>query len=432
MRTKGFSIGIIFLVLMVCTTCTKDEVLLTPDGESSVLKSVMATIEVQASGDISGITDHFNINEALQNAGPGDVIKLGEGVFYLHKSIIKWDFNGTLKGSGMDKTVIQTAPGIAFDVSECPLLEWSWITVEGHALLFFPHNPNTEERTVIVSDLTIISNEPTTVWRGNITGPGEAYERNNLQAINVYYKNLNGMPYYWGDVLLSDKIDLNVHFKNLTIIGDEDPGTYIGSRFSLHSGVAACGASEGNFEATNIYVTNAAEGIFPVFFCGENSMVSIKNCKVENSFRGIYSWVNTGWIIKDNEFKNCYSNGLNLWTYNDIYDLPNRNSIIKDNLFILPDTRWNGIYGDRMQNVEVFDNTFIGSSYSGILARYGSNWEIIDNDLCGLIVSHPAGFTIRLDRNNIYSVVKDNANQIVGGSSANDPSNYIGEGVECK
>ena len=39
MKTKGLGIGIIFLLLMVCTTCTKDEALLTPEGESSALKS---------------------------------------------------------------------------------------------------------------------------------------------------------------------------------------------------------------------------------------------------------------------------------------------------------------------------------------------------------------------------------------------------------
>jgi len=37
-QSKRFSIGIIFLMLLVCTTCTKDEVLLTPDGETSALK----------------------------------------------------------------------------------------------------------------------------------------------------------------------------------------------------------------------------------------------------------------------------------------------------------------------------------------------------------------------------------------------------------
>jgi hypothetical protein len=84
--------------MLVCTTCTKDETFLTPDGESSALKGANAVFRVQPSGDIPGITDHQNINEALQNAGPHDVIQLGEGLFYLHKSVIRWDFNGTLKG----------------------------------------------------------------------------------------------------------------------------------------------------------------------------------------------------------------------------------------------------------------------------------------------------------------------------------------------
>ena len=39
--------------------------------------------------------------EALQNAGSGEVVQLAEGLFYLHQSIIRWDFNGILKGSGI-------------------------------------------------------------------------------------------------------------------------------------------------------------------------------------------------------------------------------------------------------------------------------------------------------------------------------------------
>ena len=47
MKRKGFSIGIIFLLLaMVCTTCTKDETLLTPDGENSTLKGAKVESEV--------------------------------------------------------------------------------------------------------------------------------------------------------------------------------------------------------------------------------------------------------------------------------------------------------------------------------------------------------------------------------------------------
>ena len=38
MKTNGFGIGIILLALLVCTSCTKDEAYLTPDGELSALK----------------------------------------------------------------------------------------------------------------------------------------------------------------------------------------------------------------------------------------------------------------------------------------------------------------------------------------------------------------------------------------------------------
>jgi uncharacterized protein (TIGR02145 family) len=41
MKTKGFSIGIILLVLLACTACTKEEALLTPDGEPSALKAAL-------------------------------------------------------------------------------------------------------------------------------------------------------------------------------------------------------------------------------------------------------------------------------------------------------------------------------------------------------------------------------------------------------
>jgi len=100
MKSKGFSIASIVLMLVLCTTCTKDEAFLTPEGESSAQKGAKAVVKVQPSGDISGITDHDNINEALQNAGPGDVVQLKEGLFYLNESLVCWDFDGTLKGCG--------------------------------------------------------------------------------------------------------------------------------------------------------------------------------------------------------------------------------------------------------------------------------------------------------------------------------------------
>ena len=132
-------------------------------------------------------------------------------------------------------------------------------------------------------------------------------------------------------------------------------------------GLVAFGATEGNFEAKNSYVANVVYGICPELFCGENSEVYIKNCKADNVFQGIYSWVNTSWNIMDNEFKDFINNGISINTYNHIYDLPPGNSTIKDNLFILENSNW-GILGVRMYNLEVKDNLFEGNGYSGFLS----------------------------------------------------------------
>lgn len=53
MKTKGFSIGIIFLVLLVCTTCTKDDPLLTSDGEPFALKSAVSASDFDFSESVT-------------------------------------------------------------------------------------------------------------------------------------------------------------------------------------------------------------------------------------------------------------------------------------------------------------------------------------------------------------------------------------------
>ena len=56
MKTNGFSIGIIFLVLLVCTTCSKDEALIAPEGESYALKNALV--------------DDYDFSEAVLVYGP--------------------------------------------------------------------------------------------------------------------------------------------------------------------------------------------------------------------------------------------------------------------------------------------------------------------------------------------------------------------------
>ena len=83
-----------------------------------------------------------------------------------------------------------------------------------------------------------------------------------------------------------------------------------------------------------------------------------------------------------------------------------------------------------MNDVKCYDNIFEGNGKTGIQIGKGTNWEIKDNDFCDLNVYDNNGSTIKLF-GSTDNVIKDNANQVVGGGSASDPSNFIGEGREC-
>jgi len=89
MKTKGFGIGIIFLVLMVCTTCTKEEALLTPEVESASLKSTKKSKDKIPICHYSADEDKWILLNVSVNALPaheahGDVILIdsdGDGFY---------------------------------------------------------------------------------------------------------------------------------------------------------------------------------------------------------------------------------------------------------------------------------------------------------------------------------------------------------------
>ena len=374
--------------------------------------------------------DWQNINEALQNASPGEVVQLAEGLFYLHKSLIRWDFDGIFKGSGKHKTTIQTAPGALFDVSECPELNWPWATVEGHFVICFPYSASSESGTVTVSDFKVHVSEPATDW---IAGDGSA--NNRIQAINTHNESLI-VP---GNLALTNKIDLNVQYKNLSVVGEVDSDGNI-----LGTGLSAFGASSGNFEAKNCDLTNVSNGINPHVFCGENSVVTMKNCKIENTIAGSYSFLVSSYDIKGNEIIDVGMIGLQLnfpWGVYPFVMPENVTSSIKDNTLQMNTFDPNGpaMFGVRMHNVDVYNNVISGRCGVGITAWGGwlgdncQNWSIKDNDMCDLVLTHmnlPAGTTIELN-GALNCEVKNNLNQVVGGVSASDPSNFIGEAEEC-
>ncbi|WP_372950340.1 right-handed parallel beta-helix repeat-containing protein [Mariniphaga sp.] len=386
-----------------------------------VMPSMAADVLVKAEEDWN------NINDALQNAGSGEIVQLAEGLFYLHKSIIRKDFNGNLRGSGVNETTIQTVPGELFDVSGCPKINWTFEENDGGFMFCFPHDFTDDERTVTVSDLSIVVSEPTTPylrWKNS----DKEKEFNSLQAINVFYTKL--------DNDLANPIDLNVLYKNISITGEKDE-KYLNEGLSIFHGLTAYGLSNGTFEAKNVYIENAAGCITPFAFYGDDATVTVKNSSLKSCVYGIYSFLNHSWTILNNDIEDSKL-GVVMLKQNPLEEIPEGPdgvSSVKNNRIHFEYTLGLGVGIQNVNNVEIKNNTFVGSSMFGGIGGAGAinggeNWIVKDNDLCGVVPQPPFNCTIWLNRLT-NSQIKNNANQVIGGPGALEPTNIIGEGREC-
>ncbi|WP_340113193.1 hypothetical protein [Maribellus mangrovi] len=417
----------ILLSMSLLIGCSKTDEFL--EDSQPELKKAKTNVMPSAATDVlvKAEEDWNNINEALQNAGSGEVVQLGEGLFYLHKSIIRWDFNGTLRGSGMNETIIQTVPGELFDVSECPPIHWTFEENDGGFMFCFPHNFTTDERIVMVSELSIVVSEPTTHylrWKGL----EKEMEFNSLQAINVFYTNL--------DNDLANPINLNVLYKNLCITGEKDE-KYAYEGFSIFHGLAACGYSNGSFEAKNVYVENAAGCITPFGFYGDDATVTVKNSTLKSCVHGVYSFLNHSWTIVNNVIEDSKLGVVMLKQSisGEIPDGVDGVSFVKDNRICFEYKQGLGVGIQNVNNVEIKNNTFVGSSMFGGIGGAGAitggeNWIIKDNDFCGVVPQPPFNCTIWLN-NLTNSEIKNNTNQLIGGPGAAESSVIIGPGHEC-
>jgi hypothetical protein len=196
----------------------------------------------------------------------------------------------------------------------------------------------------------------------------------------------------------------------------------------MYAGLAAFGASSGSFEAKNVNVKNAHLAILPQFFIGENSVVTVKNCKTDNNTNGVASNLSHSWDILNCDFASSKSASLYLNKYSNNIDaeLPAGKSFIKNNKINV--SGGVALAAFDMENTEVKNNVFYGSGFTGLYSERGNNWNILNNDFCD--ISPSSGSTLFLIIPENY-VVQNNSNQIVAGIGIDDPSNFIGEGKEC-
>ena len=424
MKTKknNYVLLLSFLLLLILGCDNSDNLSINDDinlktaWKAKVMPSTANDVLVKAQEDWQ------SINDALQDANPGEVLQLGEGLFYLHKSIIRWNFNGTLKGSGMDKTTVQTVPGELFDVSDCPPLKFSFKTTDGFFMFCFAHNYNEEMRTVAVTDMTIIVDEPTTPYYQYRPGE-EPEEGNSIQALHVQYENLEND--------LVNPVNLNVIYKNIAVIGEEDEGKYLNHGYSLYAGLAAFGASSGNFDAKNVEVENAQFAILPQVFIGENSTVTVKNSKTRNNINAVSSSLAHSWSIVNCDFEDSKVASLFLNKYSDKPDaaLPVGKSNIINNKINVNAGFTVAVAAYDMENTKLVNNVFYGGGFTGLYAERGNNWSIVNNNFCNVIDPFSGGTLFLINPMNFK--VKNNINQVVAGVAVDDPSNIIGEGREC-
>ena len=389
--------------------CEKEKDFLPNEGLAE-LKAAKIMVMPCASTDVltKAEADWANINEALQNSKQGETVQLGEGTFFLHKSIVCWDFNGTLKGAGIGKTIVQTAPDMIFNIDECPPVNWSFENNSGAFMFCFAHDYFEGEKTVSVLDLSIIVDEPTP------TRPKGSAGINSMHAIMVLHTGFDNDR--------ENPVDLNVTYKNLSVKGEYDE-KYLYEKYSLFSALSGYGNSNGTFEVKNVLVENASGCIKPHAFMGKNAQVVIKNSYLNNCVRGIYSFYNHSWIIQNNKIKNS-KNAIAMLGKGggEPWEGPEGSSCVKDNWICFAGGV--GIGMQYIKNVDVKNNNIEGSGF-GIASVGGENFAIINNDLCG--VSPRPIFIGSL----INSEIKNNANQIILGPGASHPSITIGESREC-
>ena len=369
----------------------------------AVAPMVMATpcgngkfFAVYPSGDGTGQTDFENISKAFKKAGSGNTVHLMAGTFYLHKSIVVLNFNGTLTGSGRTETTVQSAPGVTFDVSDNPDFAFSEFfnrfQFRGTGMFLFIHQFTKKERTVRVCDLRIVGNEPTTPWSRGVPGsPFFVTDLNSMDGVLTLNEEL--------DNDFENPIDLNVFYERIDVEGVVDPNRFRspgGSNFSVGNGLVALGNSKGDVVVEDVHVKTARNGLGLHDFAQQGSRVVVEGSVLENTVLGLFSDEADNWIVSNNEFRNSRF-GILIESIKTI----NSSAHITNNKF--NGTRL-GIFGFAVVDAFVLDNTFIGNTFFGIGARNGDNWIIDGNNMLQL---NPERYKIRLLNTNNSFVVNN-------------------------
>ena len=442
--------GLIFIFLTVLMgSCSKEESTYLPDPELDT-EVELRSINITPSGDVAGVTDANAIEQALNDANPGEEVKLEKGIFYINRPIVApVGFKGKLKGKkpGDDGTRIiavgsQAAPfGLTtvsnFEFASDPSQEVGLTT-----MFYFPE----PSESLTVSDMELVVDDEffSEFWTSPPSGP------TNALAFMIY-------------VAMGDS-EANTTFKNLKLQGTDITPGYVRAEFLPFQpvfGITVSGDSEtlpvpqsgGDHKVEKCDFDKM--GLRPIEYrLFKDAKIEIKENTITNVKQVLVKWLNGTDVKIENNFishtllgglvvsqegesvgtdpckieikNNSVETGIDpIFPFsfgaevgieigsatnfdvtiknNDIQLVPLNNSYPRAGISI------GGVDGAKVEN-----NDITGQSIEGIILFGASNCELKGNDLANLTASS-AGYTLDDNTNNCTVEIPDNASVLDNG-----------------
>jgi hypothetical protein len=345
-------------------------------------------IELEPSGDITGVTDATNIENALEAVkGTGGTVELEEGCYYVSRSIVIKDFNGQLVGDGKDETTIMAVMGPDNDGDGEP--DGFGTTTNNPPgiplpILFdFPYPTG----KLVVKDLTIKAKEYKRE-DGTFYGPANLYTDQfgaESHAMHIY--------------VLAWKGNCKTIFKNLKIMGaaGDFRETKKNIKYTLVRGLGQGDVTYKNCEFDEI------GGVCCDVFYQKNAYISIENCISNNGV--LVSLI-------DNE---------------DSYSIIKRNTASGIEA-------WEAIWLREVENVQITQNTFkdltIAFMTTGIITLYDSHaCSVSKNKFINVLSDGIGKGAIRLKAGSSGNIIKNNDYSKSGLPGWTDCTTYPPEGL---
>lgn len=390
-----FSVSLIFLI-----SCeTSDELMLDEDLqqkdniESGLSKKLESVIMVAPSGDITGVTDADNIEDALNAAkSTGGTVYLTDGYtkttdhYYTSRNIVVVGFNGTLLGESKNKTIINAGRESTLD-GFSPAFSPTWTVLK-------PWNPLAA--TVLQLD--------------NSTGDVSI---KNLSILVMDDQPTNPMPdgynndgtYIWSAIELIGG-EFNTIIENVNIEGKKTQAFGNAGGLNLGWGIHVMPwdislgfpplRTQGNLTIKNVNLKNICYDAILLMDYKDGSMITIEDITAKNVGYGVAVSRITDSFVKVSNAN--ISNHDSWWAQGMWFEDINSGLEAANN--IISDAKWfSSVFLWDVHGAEITNNKFIDISSFGaaIALSGGSTWNTVrqndykDSNLPGWTTTSPDG-----------------------------------------